>query len=627
MSLIKLPLEGFQTISDQSEIEYWQDQMKNDGQFIQFMTEIFKKKKLETLREQKNINMNHQPPLLTSSQPPPVQESIRHLPNHMDQPVVPSNHQQQYSQSYGPLMDTINDKYNANPDYQDITTSRRTWEEVSPEYQVIQRTKKHRPHETSPRTVATNVAPLTLSTTAAKEDQHHHLQVLPSHVKRAITSNLPCFFIKFRGVDESDQGISISAMKVAELIRRTIFQETTQTIRDLSLLIPVGKNRFKVGVTTKKSFLLLWKCKWPDRMDNFEVEVERPRALPDCCALVVRNVPTDLSNEFVYNEITKSITSAVSLTKMNYHRQRPTNDFRFCVPDEIEYNEMIDIGRIAIGQMLLPVTTFQSSLKMTFCTNCWELGHIRPQCKVGPRCRLCLDPWDSQHTCNKPNMCAQCHGPHSSLSMECSAVRSYRRNLKEEVSKAVEEGRIKQVDNNKVMARPGDTDADFPSIQQSSQVKKAWNITQRITTTTEENESNKQDQLSKLNIQIGSILEVTQRLENKFDNIVTRIESLEKISTINKQGIMVLANILQQTINASIGKKQLTTIMNLAYQIEKFKEDLVEKFNTLGNNQVQADSSSRQGTNDSSNHVATGTGDETIEQVTQKDNLIDTNDE
>ena len=121
------------------------------------------------------------------------------------------------------------------------------------------------------------------------------------------------------------------------------------------------------------------------------MEVERPPALPDCCALVLRYALGDLPNEFVFQEIVKSIKSAVSLTKINYYRPRSTNDYRFCVTDETEYTEIMHIGRLPIGHVLLPIAAFIPDLKMTYSTNCWELGHNRTQCRLSPRCRKCLD--------------------------------------------------------------------------------------------------------------------------------------------------------------------------------------------------------------------------------------------
>ncbi len=50
-------------------------------------------------------------------------------------------------------------------------------------------------------------------------------------------------------------------------------------------------------------------------MNNIDIEIERPCALPDCSALVVRYVPADLLHEFVVQEILKLIKSAGSLKR------------------------------------------------------------------------------------------------------------------------------------------------------------------------------------------------------------------------------------------------------------------------------------------------------------------------
>ena len=558
-----VPLQGFQTIKDQAELDYWQEQMKNDELFVQFMAEIFKKKQLESQRGRRNNSMTHPTLVSNTISPPTVQEPLRHLPGLMDQPMMTPSSQHQHNQSIGSPMGTNSNKYNSNIDKQYSTgTARRALEDLSPEYRAQQRTKRHRQGETTARINSSNIG----SEPVVANGKTY--EVLPSHVKRAIANNLPCFYIKFRCTNNTEENQSLSAMKVAEFIRETISQQSEHTLNDISLLVPVGLNRFKIGVKSKKSFLSLWQCNWSSRLDNYEVEVERPRSLPDCCALVVRNVPADLPNEFTYQEITKSITSATSLTKMNYHRQRTTNDFRFCVANENEYNEIIKIGRIAIGHVLLPITTFQSSLKMTYCNSCWEIGHFRAQCKVVPCCRLCLEPWNRDHKCEKPTKCAQCQGAHSSLSMDCPVIRSYRRTLKEEVDKVIEEGKD-------VNPRP---------LNQVNRNKMAWGVAQGQTTQNIESQNNNQQ--SNWTIEIKNILDVSRRLENKLDKITTRMETLDKMIVINKQGLMVLIDIVQQTINALIGQKKASVIQNLANQIGNFKEDFVEKFNNLDSEKI-----------------------------------------
>ena len=369
-------------------------------------------------------------------------------------------------------------------------------------------------------------------------------------------------------------------MDIAKWIRQVVQQQSSQSIGDFSLLIPAGKNRYKLGVATKKDFLMLWNCKWPNDMNNIKIEIEHPRVLPDCCALVVRYVPAELSNEFVFKEIVKSIKSTVAFSKIKYQRPRATNDYRFCVTDENEYEEMMSIGRLAIGHVLLPVTAFIPGLKMTYCNNCWELGHTRPQCKLGPRCRICLDSWDRNHQCQKPVLCAQCQGPHSSLSMDCSVVKEYRRSLKEEVDNAIKGGWLHQVKATMKTGTLHCEEAEFPPLQQQQKkgTQAAW---VGVPPPTEAQNLHRTNQLGELSTQIKYILDITRRMESKIDNQVMRMDMIDKRSSINKQVIIGLANIMQQTINALVEKRNKQQLQKLAHQFEEFKDDILEKFNAL----------------------------------------------
>ncbi|CAF3192134.1 unnamed protein product [Rotaria socialis] len=179
-------------------------------------------------------------------------------------------------------------------------------------------------------------------------------------------------------------------------------------------------------------------------MDNIDVEIQQPRSLPDCCTLLVCYAPADLSNEFVYREITKSISSAGSYSKINYHRPRSTNDYRFCIADANKYEEILKITSVTIEYLLLQITAFRPGLKLTYCSNYWMIGHTKPECKMNPRCRKCLDNWELAHHCQKPILCAQCESPHLSTSIEYPAVYNYRITLKDQVKRAINDGLISQ---------------------------------------------------------------------------------------------------------------------------------------------------------------------------------------
>ncbi|CAF1475048.1 unnamed protein product [Rotaria sordida] len=254
-------------------------------------------------------------------------------------------------------------------------------------------------------------------------------------------------------------------------------------------------------------------------MDEIDIEIERLRMLPDSCAVVL---PTQFS-------------------KINYHRPRSTDDFRFCIIDENEYEEVLNIGRLAIGHVLLPITAFIPGLKMTYCNKCWKLGHTQHQCKVGPCCRLCLDQWDYNHKCLKSVLCAQCEGPHASLSMECPVVVNYRRTLKEEV------------DNKGGTCNFGKLDYPALNLKQTNKPRLAWVDGQTAPSDLQKFQGT--DQLGELVTQVKMVLDSTRRMELKLDNQVMQMDLLGKKSCMNKQAIFVLANIMQQMINASLEKK------------------------------------------------------------------------
>ncbi|CAF3857364.1 unnamed protein product [Rotaria sp. Silwood1] len=501
-------------------------------------------------------------------------------------PIVSSSIQHQYQLINNQITKTHTDITIVPPRLsvcnQTSSTPRRPLDESnSSEFQVQSRTKKSRPHEPTPTNVNSNNKITTTTSSSLTTDRQFCFS--SAQLKYAISNNLPCFYLKFSLDDDPVQQHKLpSAMKVALWIRQLIQQQSAQSLGDFSLLVPAGKNRYKVGVTTKKDFLLLWNCKWPRDMNKIDIEIERPRALPDSCAVVLRYVPTDLPREFVTQEISKSIKPAIQFSKINYHRPRATDDFRFCITDENEYEEVLSIGRLAIGHVLLPITAFIPGLKMTYCNNCWELGHTRHQCKAGPRCRKCLDLWNYNHICQKAVLCAQCQGPHASLSSECPVVLHYRRALKEEVNNAVNDGWLNQgkVDNKGGICNIGELDYPTPHLKQTNKPRLAWVDGQAAPSNLQNCQGT--DQIGEFVTQMKMVVDSIRRMESKLDNQVMQTDLLEKKSGINKQALFVLANIMQQMINASLEKKNKPLLLHkIVQQLEEFKDDLTVNFNSL----------------------------------------------
>ncbi|CAF3287306.1 unnamed protein product, partial [Rotaria sp. Silwood2] len=158
-----------------------------------------------------------------------------------------------------------------------------------------------------------------------------------------------------------------------------------------------------------------------------------------------RYVPLQYNEEYVKEEIERNLQSVENVRRIQYHFQRRTNDFRFVVKDLREYNSTIKLGRISIGNTLCTITPFLTGNRMTFCTRCWCLGHMRDKCELeNPRCRICIEKLISgqTHICLNKARCAQCNGDHQSLSSECEKVVEYRSELKAQVNNAISAGKL-----------------------------------------------------------------------------------------------------------------------------------------------------------------------------------------
>ena len=110
-----------------------------------------------------------------------------------------------------------------------------------------------------------------------------------------------------------------------------------------------------------------------------------------------------------------------------------------------EYNTLLKLGRVSIGNSFCSITPFLSGNRMTYCTRCWCLGHMRDKCVADhPRCRICLENLveDQTHQCSNSFRFAQCDGDHHSLSSNCEKVVEYRTALKEQVNIAIFGGKL-----------------------------------------------------------------------------------------------------------------------------------------------------------------------------------------
>ncbi|CAF0815516.1 unnamed protein product [Didymodactylos carnosus] len=202
------------------------------------------------------------------------------------------------------------------------------------------------------------------------QPQQHRLPF--DQLKRAVSSNLPCFLVEYNpSMPHQDRPSDVTTARMIEehFLRHGISIT-------FSLVGHVG-NKLKLGVNNKEVYATLNTTdNWPSQINNIAITVIKPKYIPDSFALVVRYVLNQYDDELVKDEIQQNLQSAENIKRIRYSFQRKSNDFRFTVKDLREYNATLKLGRISIGNTLCIITPFLTGNRMTYCTRCWCLGHM-----------------------------------------------------------------------------------------------------------------------------------------------------------------------------------------------------------------------------------------------------------
>ncbi|CAF2324921.1 unnamed protein product [Rotaria sp. Silwood2] len=215
----------------------------------------------------------------------------------------------------------------------------------------------------------------------------HQRKIPFEQVKRAISSNLPCFYITFNHVDTSQQ--VPSAFNAAEQIVQHLKQQDIRINR--FTFVGWAGAKLKLGVNNKADYInLVSTVKWSTNIMNISITIEKPKFIPDCFALVIRYVPRGMDYEFIREEVSRSIASVENVKQLQYAYNRKTDDYRFRVKDFHEYDRALSIWRISIGNAMLPITPFLQDNKITYCTRCWCIGHMKNRCQASSaHCHIC----------------------------------------------------------------------------------------------------------------------------------------------------------------------------------------------------------------------------------------------
>jgi hypothetical protein len=223
------------------------------------------------------------------------------------------------------------------------------------------------------------------------------------------------------------------------------------------------------------------------------------------------------------------------------------------VKDYQEYNSALKLGRIAIGHSWLSITPFFPGNRLTYCTKCWCIGHLRNRCNVAARCRVCLEIFtdNSPHVCKNDAKCAQCDGKHHSLDNQCQVIRDYKHRLKEEVEDAINSGKLHRFAPKEQAPTLELREQDFPTLKSvDNRPPRTWNIEQGHTTsqpnTTNVLETEKA--LENINSKLSKLLDSNKRVENKVDQLKADLKTVTLDTQLHQAVLIDIITIMKDFI-------------------------------------------------------------------------------
>ncbi|CAM4797945.1 unnamed protein product [Rotaria magnacalcarata] len=306
-------------------------------------------------------------------------------------------------------------------------------------------------------------------------EQHHLPTLVPPHhhqhsfnmnvLKRAVSSNLPCFFIIFSASVETK---NIPSSIQAAIMLKKLFADNQIPIKKLSM------------------------C-----------------------------VQADINQDTARQQILKTTPAAVGFSSIHYHhRQRPSYDIRFTVVYQL-------------------VTAY----RLTYCTACWKIGHMRDKCQSPVSCRKCLDPYTNgvKHSCQDTFNRAQCERNHYSLDSICPVVKKHREELELAVDKALTTGAIKRSVPGEISRSFQQHANDFPLLNQAKvDSHSAW-----TTSGNESLHSHLKKEMSDLVVTIKALSETMIRMEKSFNDLKNRIEVQLKSTILHSYSICAIIDMVQ----------------------------------------------------------------------------------
>jgi hypothetical protein len=168
----------------------------------------------------------------------------------------------------------------------------------------------------------------------------------------------------------------------------------------------------------------------PDKIENTNINIFKPRNLPPQRSVIIKNVPNSSSLEDMKVEIMNKYKSIYYFDEILGTNNGKTRFIRIDLINHLEYKQILNAGVICVDGQCLHVYEYLAAPRVMFCSMCNLPGHTKRQCKfLYERCKRCGgNRKEGEH--NECSItCHNCQGVHIATDFKCPMVHSYRKEL------------------------------------------------------------------------------------------------------------------------------------------------------------------------------------------------------
>ncbi|CAF3358030.1 unnamed protein product [Rotaria sp. Silwood2] len=177
---------------------------------------------------------------------------------------------------------------------------------------------------------------------------------------------------------------------------------------------------------------LLDQAKWPAQIAGEDYCFPSSPSIPPQLSLIIKNVSLNIDFDEFSLEIKNVCPEVKNVIRMKNKFGNNIKLVKIELTSSKVRQDLLDDKKLTINYISYDIDQYLAPINVLICSKCCGLGHFRKQCpELTETCRTCSQTFQDlkDHHCVSDPKCKHCNGDHTSNSMKCPVVKSFRAEL------------------------------------------------------------------------------------------------------------------------------------------------------------------------------------------------------